>query len=231
MKSLAKKKDYEILNNDNGLYKIVLNGVCIKTPKGNSIDLPNLKSAKLLVKRLKKNNKNKIIDEIKITYTAIDKVALNKQKYIKEVLQVLSTDTIVFISDNQEKLYSKQKKYWEPLILWINEKFDLDLKHSSNLQIQNYSLDKNRLLNSYINKFSIYELSALISLTSLTNSLIISIALIESKINYNQAFRFSFLEELFQASIWGKDKEAYSRLNSIKLDIKLVKYYFDSIKN
>ena len=231
MKFLAKKKDYEILNNDNGLYKIVLNGVYIKTPKGNSIDLPNLKSAKLLVKTLKKNNKNKIIDEIKITYTAIDKVALNKQKYIKEVLQVLSTDTIVFISDNQKKLYSKQKKYWEPLILWINEKFDLDLKHTSNLQIQNYSLDKNRLLNSYINKFSIYELSALISLTSLTNSLIISIALIESKINYNQAFRFSFLEELFQASIWGKDKEAYSRLNSIKLDIKLVKYYFDSIKN
>ena len=69
------------------------------------------------------------------------------------------------------------------------------------------------------------------SLTSVTNSLIISIALIESKINYNQAFRFSFLEELFQASIWGKDEEAYSRLNSIKLDIKLVKYYFDSIKN
>ena len=146
-------------------------------------------------------------------------------------MQVLSTDTIVFVSDNQKKLYSKQKKYWEPLILWINEKFDLDLKHTSNLQIQNYSLDKNRLLNSYINKFSIYELSALISLTSLTNSLIISIALIESKINYNQAFRFSFLEELFQASIWGKDEEAYSRLNSIKLDIKLVKYYFDSIKN
>ena len=231
MKSLAKKINYEILNNYNGFYQILLNGVCIKTPKGNSIDLPNLKSAKLLVKRLKKNNKNKIIDEIKITYTAIDKVALNKQKYIKEVLKFLSTDTIVFISDNQKKLYSKQKKYWEPLILWINEKFDLDLKHTSNLQIQNYSLDKNRLLNSYINKFSIYELSALISLTSLTNSLIISIALIESKINYNQAFRFSFLEELFQASIWGKDKEAYSRLNSIKLDIKLVKYYFDSIKN
>ena len=80
-------------------------------------------------------------------------------------------------------------------------------------------------------RFNIYELSALISLISITNSLIISIALLESKINYSKAFKLSFLEELFQASIWGKDEEAYERLNSIKLDIKCVKYYFDSIKN
>jgi len=39
------------------------------------------------------------------------------------------------------------------------------------------------------------------------------------------------LEELYQASLWGKDKEAFDRLDSIKLDIKSVKDYFVAIKD
>ena len=82
-----------------------------------------------------------------------------------------------------------------------------------------------------IKKYNIYELSALYTLIGITNSLVISLALLESKISYKKAFELSFLEELYQASIWGKDREAFERLNSIKLDIKCVKDYFDAVNN
>ena len=227
----VKNINYKIIKNDNDLYQIFINDQFIRTPMQNAINLPSHKMAKLMSKVLKKNSYRNIIDEVKMTYTAIDKINLNKNKYIEDALLSINTDTILFISKNQKELLSKQKRHWVPLVEWINNKFDLGLQITSNLDIKFLSKTKSNKLKNFIKRFNIYELSALISLISITNSLIISIALLESKINYSKAFKLSFLEELFQASIWGKDEEAYERLNSIKLDIKCVKYYFDSIKN
>ena len=37
------------------------------------------------------------------------------------------------------------------------------------------------------------------------------------------------LEELYQISKWGKDEEAFDRLNAIKVDIRNIKKYYDSV--
>ena len=39
----------------------------------------------------------------------------------------------------------------------------------------------------------------------------------------------SNLEELYQISKWGKDEEAFDRLNTIKVDIRNIKKYYDSV--
>ena len=109
--------------------------------------------------------------------------------------------------------------------------YKLDIKHSSNLKLAQQNKKDIENLTNLINKYNIFELSALITLIKLTNSLIIPLALFESKISANIAFKLSFLEELYQASLWGKDKEAFDRLDSIKLDIKSVKDYFVAIKD
>ena len=222
-------KTYEINKSSNGLYQIIINSKIIKTPLGKNLDIPSRKVANAILKNLKKSKKNVLVSEFKITCTAIDKIALSKKQYLDNLLLILQTDVILFFSENQIDLYNKQKKLWTPLIIWMKERFELDLSYSKNLNITLLS-DKNlKKIKNFINSLNNYELSALISLTDITNSLIISLALFESKISYKKAFDLSFLEELYQISIWGKDVEALDRLDSIKLDIKCVKDYFDSI--
>ena len=74
-----------------------------------------------------------------------------------------------------------------------------------------------------------FELSAIGVLVQLTNSIIISLALVNDKINAKDAYEISNLEEIYQSSLWGKDEEAFTRLKAISIDIKNVKKYFDAI--
>jgi len=225
-------KKYKIIKNNREFYVIVLNNKNIKTPLGNILEFPSLKIAKRILRNIENSNKsNSSVSEIKLIYTAIDKIALSKSKYISDMVMNLQTDVISFFAAEQKTLYLKQKKSWLPLIIWMKEIYKVEVLYSSSLKIPIQKRNSMERLKTIIKKFNIYELSALNTLISITNSLVISLALLKSKINYKKAFELSFLEELYQSSIWGKDKEAFERLDSIKLDIKCVKDYFDAVND
>ena len=227
-------KKYKIIKNNNDFYKIVFNNKHIKTPLGNIVKFPSLKIAKIFLKKIIDSNKNKsktTVSEIKLVYTAIDKIALSKSNYIHNIVMNLQTDLICFFSSEQKSLYLKQRKLWLPLIKWMKDIYKVEIICSSSFKVHIQPKHNMERIKKEIKKYNIYELSALYTLIGITNSLVISLALLESKISYKKAFELSFLEELYQASIWGKDREAFERLNSIKLDIKCVKDYFDAVNN
>ena len=76
---------------------------------------------------------------------------------------------------------------------------------------------------------NIFRLSAFYTLSQITKSIIIPLALVNNKISAKKAFENSNLEELYQISKWGKDEEAFNRLNTIKVDIRNIKKYYDSV--
>jgi len=223
---------YKIIKNNNGFYKIGFNKKYIKTPLGKVVKFPSLKIAKIFLKNIKSFNKNKFnssVSEIKLVYTAIDKISLSKNNYVNTIVSKIKTDVICFFSLEQKSLYLKQKKLWLPLIKWMKDVHKVEILYTSTLKGPIQTKNDIKRLKNIIKKFNIYELSALHALIGVTNSFVISLALLESKINYKKAFELSFLEELYQSSVWGKDEEAFKRLDSIKLDIKCVKDYFDAV--
>ncbi len=222
---------YEIIKDNNGNFNIMINNKNIKTPSDNLVTLPSLKVAKRVLKNIKYPSKINIVSDLKISFTAIDKISLSRGEFISKMTKSLQTDVLIYFAEHQKDLFKRQKKLWMPLLDWFNKKFGFKLSHSKDLNINFLSDSKTQKVKNILKTYNIYELSALYSLISITNSFIVSLALLEDKITYKSAFNVSFLEELYQASIWGKDDEAFTRLNSIKLDIKCVKDYFDSINS
>ena len=224
------KINYKIIKKVDNSYEILLNEKKIMTPAGNVLKIPTSNMANIILKDVKKDKGNKQVSALKITNTAIDQISKNKKEYISNIVNSIHSDTICFFALDQEGLYKEQKKLWMPLIIWMKKFYKLDIKYSSNLKLVQQNKKDIENLTNLINRYNIFELSALITLIKLTNSLVIPLALFESKISANIAFKLSSLEELYQASLWGKDKEAFDRLDSIKLDIKSVKDYFVAIK-
>jgi len=224
------KINYKIIKKVDNSYEILLNKKKIMTPAGNVLKIPTSNMANIILKDVKKDKGNKQVSALKITNTAIDQISKNKKEYISNIVNSIHSDTICFFALDQEGLYKEQKKLWMPLIIWMKKFYKLDIKYSSNLKLVQQNKKDIENLTNLINRYNIFELSALITLIKLTNSLVIPLALFESKISANIAFKLSSLEELYQASLWGKDKEAFDRLDSIKLDIKSVKDYFVAIK-
>ncbi len=222
---------YEIIEDNSGYFHIMVNNKNVKTPLDNLVTLPSLKVAKRVLKNIKCSGKKNIVSDLKISFTAIDKVSVSRDEFISNMTKSLQTDVLIFFAEHQKDLFRRQKKLWMPLLEWFNKEFGFKLSYSKDFNINFLSDSKIQKVINILKTYNVYELAALYSLINITNSFIVSFALFEDKITYRRAFNVSFLEELYQASIWGKDDEAFTRLNSIKLDIKCVKDYFDSINS
>jgi len=98
-----------------------------------------------------------------------------------------------------------------------------------------FSINQNKeslsKLKAILSKKNNFELSAISVLSQLTSSIIISLALVNDKINVKNAFELSNLEEIYQSTFWGKDEEAFTRLKAISIDIKNVKKYYDTLND
>tara|TARA_B100000686_G_scaffold65099_1_gene69967 strand:+ start:783 stop:1481 length:699 start_codon:yes stop_codon:yes gene_type:complete len=232
MDHLIKNTKIDIVQSQKGKYLLNINNKSLKTPDGNIIELPSMKLAKILLKDYESSFKSKplnIVRPIKITNTAIDKIKPNNIFYINEITDNLNNDMICYFANSPVELVDLQNKEWLPLINYMESSYNIELIYTSKLFSINQKPDSLLKLKNILNEINIFKLSALYTLSQITKSIIISLALVNNKISAKKAFENSNLEELYQISKWGKDEEAFDRLNTIKVDIRNIKKYYDSV--
>ena len=232
MVHLIKNIKIDIVQGKKGKYLLTINKKSLKTPDGNIIELPSMKLAKILLKDYESSFKSKplnIVRPIKITNTAIDKIKPNNIFYINEITDNLNNDMICYFANSPVELVDLQNKEWLPLINYMESSYNIELIYTSKLFSINQKPDSLLKLKNILNEINIFKLSAIYTLSQITKSIIISLALVNNKISAKKAFENSNLEELYQISKWGKDEEAFDRLNTIKVDIRNIKKYYDSV--
>ena len=232
MDHLIKNIKIDIVQVKQGKYQLNINNKSLKTPDGNIIELPSIKLAKILLKDYESSFKSKplnIVRPIKITNTAIDKIKPNNIFYINEITDNLNNDMICYFANSPVELVDLQNKDWIPLINYMKSSYNIELIYTSKLFSINQKPDSLLKLKNILNEINIFKLSAIYTLSQITKSIIISLALVNNKISAKKAFENSNLEELYQISKWGKDEEAFDRLNTIKVDIRNIKKYYDSV--
>ena len=232
MVHLIKNIKIDIVQGKKGKYLLNINNKSLKTPDGNIIELPSMKLAKILLKDYESSFKSKplnIVRPIKITNTAIDKIKPNNILYINEITDNLNNDMICYFANSPLELVDLQNKEWLPLINYMESSYNIELIYTSKLFSINQKPDSLLKLKNILNEINIFKLSAIYTLSQITKSIIISLALVNNKISAKKAFENSNLEELYQISKWGKDEEAFDRLNTIKVDIRNIKKYYDSV--
>ena len=232
MVHLIKNIKIDIVQGKKGKYLLNINNKSLKTPDGNIIELPSMKLAKILLKDYESSFKSKplnIVRPIKITNTAIDKIKPNNIFYINEITDNLNNDMICYFANSPVELVDLQNKDWLPLINYMKSSYNIELIYTSKLFSINQKPDSLLKLKNILNEINIFKLSAIYTLSQITKSIIISLALVNNKISAKKAFENSNLEELYQISKWGKDEEAFDRLNAIKVDIRNIKKYYDSV--
>ena len=232
MDHLIKNIKIDIVQSKKGKYLLTINNKSLKTPDGNIIELPSMKLAKILLKDYESSFKSKplnIVRPIKITNTAIDKIKPNNIFYINEITDNLNNDMICYFANSPVELVDLQNKEWLPLINYMESSYNIELIYTSKLFSINQKPDSLLKLKNILNEINIFKLSAIYTLSQITKSIIISLALVNNKISAKKAFENSNLEELYQISKWGKDEEAFDRLNTIKVDIRNIKKYYDSV--
>jgi len=212
------------------------NGV-IKTYANNKIKVADVIVAKQLAKYMsvcfKSKNKEKSFF-LRVLFFSFDLDKSSKSDIIDKILFFLSTDLLCYRAKKNSELESMQKKLWDPLISFVEDKYKLIFNTTNGVvPITHKGTNKGRLC-KILKKLNKLELTIYYYIINISNSNIIALNFLANNINSKHVWKCLSLEEDYNLKKWGQDKEANEKLLEKKSYFnEIIKLYllFKNLRN
>ena len=219
MKRFYKQVD---VGEQDGGYVILLDGRTVKTPERRLALAPGRDLADSLAQEWRDQG-----DEIrpadmplnKYLYTAIDRVATQREALIEELVNYGGTDQVCYRAEHPAELVQRQQDVWGPIVDWMGTRMGIFLKVTSGIvHVEQDAQEMDKLKNKLatINEF---QMAALHNMTTLTGSVSIALALFHDHLDLDRAWAASQLDEEFQIEQWGQDAEAEQRRANMREEL------------
>ncbi|MDX3930147.1 MAG: ATP12 family chaperone protein [Shinella sp.] len=194
---------------------VLLDGRPVRTPAKNLLKVP----VQSVADRLKAewDAQAEVIDPAKmpvtrLVNTAIDGVAANRDAVFEEIVRFAGNDMLCYRADGPEGLVERQRREWDPVIGWAAE------QHGARFILVEgviHQEQPHRALEAFSASLARYDdplmLACLHTITTLTGSAILALALADGRLDAETAWRLAHLDEDWQIEHWGTDEEAFRR--------------------
>ena len=203
-------KNVHVVSSEAGFF-IKLDDKILKTPAKRQMMLPTEALAKKVASEWDKQIEE--IDPTTMPFTKSANAALDKvSEQYEEVSSLLGeygeTDLLCYRADSPPELQKRQKTGWDPILKWAENTFKVQINCGTGIV---YIPQNEKLFSETrkkINNLSIFELTALYDMVSITGSLILGLAIINGRLSAEEAYQLSRIDEQWQLEQWGEDEEA-----------------------
>ena len=141
---------------------------------------------------------------------ATQEISQYRQDIIKRLMQYAGTDLLLFWGTNKDVM-ARQEKIWQPLLEWAKEEFHTKFVKTHQLDVPVQDKQTGIRLKLFLEGLSDKELAAYYLAALNMRSVLLAAALVKGRINAREAFEAAYLEELYQAEVWGSDDEAEAK--------------------
>ncbi|HEY4125129.1 MAG TPA: ATP12 family protein [Rhizomicrobium sp.] len=206
---------------DNG-HTLLLDGRSVKTPQRATLAVPTSALAEAIAEEWRAQGediKPETMPLTRLAHAAIDGAA-HRALIAEEALGYARTDLVCYRAEHPDELVIRQARQWTPLLDWLHETRGARLRTASGIGFVEQPPEALALLAERLAQFDPFALVVLHTATSITGSLTLALALAEGRLNAEEAFALSQLDEAFQAEKWGTDAEAETRAAKLLADLK-----------
>ncbi|RCK44688.1 ATP12 family chaperone protein [Thalassospira profundimaris] len=164
---------------------------------------------------------------MQLAATAIDRVRPHRDAVIAELTGYGRSDLLCYRASFPKDLIERQARVWQPLLDWA--KSDLDVALAVTEGVMPISQDDQSLLRlqDHVKSFDDYHLTALHSLTTVSGSVVIGLAVMKREIDAQHAFECAMLDEEYAIEQWGDDAEAVARCERHKSELLATGRYLE----
>ena len=194
------------------VFCVQLDGKKIKTPAGNTLATPSLKSAKIVAGEWAAQEE--LIDAAtmpatRLVNTACDGIENDPQAVIEDMLKFASSDLLCYRASSPSGLVEQQISQWDPVLDWAGVELGAPFETTDSLiqiaQPKQAIMAVGQALKQWPDPIAI---GALHTFTNLTGSIILALAVASSKYSAEQAWKIAHVDEDWNISSWGEDEEA-----------------------
>lgn len=140
--------------------------------------------------------------------SAIDKVAPQIDGVVGEIANYGATDLLCYRASDPPPLVARQAAGWDPLLDWAHQDLGGPLVVTAGVIPVAQPAESLARLRSHVAAHSAFQLAALHDLVAISGSLILGLAVAHARLQAEEAFALSRIDESWQVEQWGEDEEA-----------------------
>ena len=204
------------LREGEGGFRLTLDGRPANTPARNPLTLPTRALADEVMAEWAAQVA--VIDPARmpltrIANTAIDGVAPRLAAVAADLAAYARTDLLAYRAGDPARLVAAQAAAWDPIIDWARDALGARLILSEGVMHVDQPPESVRALTQALAAVTDpFRLAALHTLTTLSGSLLIGLAVLRHRLPTQAAWDAAHVDETYQAAVWGRDAEAELRL-------------------
>lgn len=211
-----------------GGWTVALDGKPIRTPAKHPLVVPSRALAEAVAAEWDSQGEEirpAAMPLMRLASTAIDLVAKRHADVVAEIAKYAETDLVCYRAEHPPALAQRQQAAWGPLVDWAMLRYDAPLAVTSGVIPTPQSAATLKAIQTAVAAFSMLELTALHAVTTGCGSVVLGLALLEGRIEADEAFALSQLDESFEIEQWGEDEEAERRRAAVREDIRSAAHF------
>lgn len=150
----------------------------------------------------------------RLVNSAIDGVADRREAVVDDLAAYAGTDLLVYRAGDPARLVAAQAAAWDPVLDWAHETLGARFVLSEGvMHVTQPEASLQAVRRSVEAVESPTALAGLHSMTTLTGSVLIALAVLHGRLTPQEGWAAAHVDETFQAEVWGRDAEAEARLD------------------
>ena len=214
-------KKAEVVSAASG-YGIALVGRLVKTAGKQDLIVPSLALAAAVAAEWEAQQgeiRREAMPLTRLAGATIDRSAAQRDAVVRQVAHYAGTDLVCYRAAHPPALAARQQAVWQPLIDWAVERYGAPLAATTGVIPTSQPAASLTALTEAVAEYDDFSLTALHAATAACGSLVIALALLEGRLDADQAFAASQLDESFQIEAWGEDTEQAERRAALAAEI------------
>ncbi|MCP4933967.1 MAG: ATPase [bacterium] len=211
-------------------FQIMLDDRPIKSAGQQVLQLPNKKMAEQIAEEWRQQKE--FIDfgnmpAMRFASAVADNIMPCPDEARAEILQYAHSDLLCYRVSEPDNLVERQASLWDPVLDQFKEELSIEFVTSGSIQYVEQGGESMKRFEALIIPLEGYQLGAVHSVTVMTGSAALSIALHNNWLTVEAAWEHAHLDEDFQAEQWGEDEEAILRRQRRQAEFYAATLVFD----
>lgn len=203
-------------------YGVALDGKPVMTPAKAPLLVPSRRLAEALVEEWASQGPE--LDPLAMPLTrlagaAIDLVAPNRDELVARTADYAATDLLCYRAEGPPPLVERQQAGWQPVLDWAAQRYGAPLEVTAGVIAVAQPPEALEAFRRAVAALDDLRLTALAAAAAACGSLLLALALAEGRLDAEEAWRLSQLDETYQSELWGEDAEAAVRRRALKAEI------------
>jgi len=215
--AIMKKRFYEkpdVEAQEEG-FAILLDRRTVKTPARRNLVVPSLELAQAIAQEFGAQQEKIDPTTMPITRlanTVIDGIADNPHPIAEDIMRFIANDFLFYRVDSPLELVEQQRAAFDPILDFVESRFSSHFNITTSIRAIPQPRESLNPIRAYINAIiSPFVLGALHTVTTLTSSGLMAIALKETAFDADTIWSIAHFDENWTAQQWGQDEEAMLR--------------------